>query len=302
MLHIRRHSRPVVIALALATSSLASACDSTGPADASYDVLFVGQQGDNYVFFRTPPTDGPVEPVRAGIGGRRVSANPDGSALVFNEIDAMTSESRLMILRDDMDEPAPLRNAPGALEREPVWSPDGTRILFVSLLDDPYGDIFIATVNGTELQDVRNLTRASLAPEMTPAWSPDGQFIAFTSYRAGYPSLWLMRADGTEARQVTYGTAEYSDYFPSWSPDGRTLTFQRIGAAFSRIGVVAVSGGQPSFFVLPGRNYAPAWSPDGRYIAIASDDGDVHVLTSSGALVRTIERAGVDQSPAWIRR
>ena len=37
-----------------------------------------------------------------------------------------------------------------------------------------------------------------------PSWFPDGQHIAFQSDRTGAKEVWVMRADGTEARRVTH--------------------------------------------------------------------------------------------------
>ena len=61
------------------------------------------------------------------------------------------------------------------------------------------------------------------------AWSPDGQWIAFGRRLASTNTgrqLWLMRADGSEARALTDNLSVHFGP-PSWSPDGRFLLFQR---------------------------------------------------------------------------
>ncbi|MAT96131.1 MAG: hypothetical protein CL608_03225 [Anaerolineaceae bacterium] len=65
------------------------------------------------------------------------------------------------------------------------------------------------------------------------AWSPDGEWIAFGRRLAGTNTgrqLWLMRADGSEARALT---DDISLHFgpPSWSPDGRFLLFQQYNSS-----------------------------------------------------------------------
>lgn len=60
--------------------------------------------------------------------------------------------------------------------------------------------------------------------EQNPRWSPDGRTIAFTSNRTGKSELWLIPADGGEARQLTKLGGNVGDF--GWSPDGRRIVFQ----------------------------------------------------------------------------
>ncbi|HYU58410.1 MAG TPA: hypothetical protein VEO00_10225, partial [Actinomycetota bacterium] len=64
-------------------------------------------------------------------------------------------------------------------DSQPAWSPDGTRIAFVSQRDDANrGDIFVMSADGsglTQLTSGRDWDRS-------PHWSPDGSVIAFLSY------------------------------------------------------------------------------------------------------------------------
>jgi len=291
----------VTLCLILAGTSCAS--DPTEPkATAEYQVLFSStpEGSDDPFLYRVGLDDAPPVPIAGGTAGRFPVASSDGGTIVFNRLDEFGNYT-LMILRPGMTAPMDVGGASEFSALQPAVSTDGTRLTFSSTHEDSYGDIYVATLNGSAISDIRRLTTNG-GPDLTPRWSPDGQRIAFTSYRSSFPSLWIMTADGLNPTQVTFGGNDFSDYFPSWSSSGSSLVFQRIGSAASRIGIVPSGGGMPTFFDLAGRHYSPAWSPDGAYIAIASDDGDVRILSADGALLKRVERSGVDRSPAWIRR
>ena len=57
----------------------------------------------------------------------------------------------------------------------------------------------------------------------SPAMSPDGRWVAFTSDRGGQMDLWIVSAQGGDARRVTNDLAE--EVAPDWSPDGSTLYY-----------------------------------------------------------------------------
>ncbi len=94
----------------------------------------------------------------------------------------------------------------------PVWSPRGDRIAFTGF---ETGDFEIYTIrsDGTGLRQLTH-TRGN---DAHPVWSPDGEWIAFSSSRMGwkdeamlpwhgpqtYGELFVMRADGTDVRQLT---------------------------------------------------------------------------------------------------
>jgi Tol biopolymer transport system component len=80
-----------------------------------------------------------------------------------------------------------------AFDGDPMWSPDGTEILFTS---DRAGDfdIWVMSADGS---DQVALTDHPASDEY-PTWSRDGEFIAFQSTRHGATQIWVMRWDGSD--------------------------------------------------------------------------------------------------------
>ena len=95
----------------------------------------------------------------------------------------------------------------------PHWSRDGRIVVFVSNRERRSSDIWVMNANGTRQRPV---VRLHATDEWTPRLSPDGTAIAFAKYPIGDgpPTLWLMRADGTAARQLVAGVASEADWRP----------------------------------------------------------------------------------------
>lgn len=97
--------------------------------------------------------------------------------------------------------------------RDPVWSPDGTKIAF-----SRRGEIFIANANG---HGQRRLTRSTYS-DSSPDWSPDGTRIAFSSLHRWKGEVSVMGADGRGLREITHGGADVESSAvssgPAWRP------------------------------------------------------------------------------------
>lgn len=93
---------------------------------------------------------------------------------------------------------------------DPVWSPDGTHIAFVS---QESGNDDIYTVN-PETREERRLTDNGWAWDKQPTYSPDGKQIVFWSNRDGRKGLWIMNADGSDQRRLM--DSPYNDWDPIW--------------------------------------------------------------------------------------
>ena len=92
-------------------------------------------------------------------------------------------------------------------------SPDGKHIAF-----DMLGDIYILPIKGGKAKALRT----GLAWEIQPRFSPNGQYISFTSDAGGGDNIWIMKTDGTEAKQVTKEDFRLLNN-AVWSPDGHYL-------------------------------------------------------------------------------
>jgi TolB protein len=146
-------------------------------------------------------------------------------------------------------------------DSNPVWSPDGRRVAF-----ERDWQVWVMNADGT---GQRRLTYNG-ARNFAPAWSPDGRSIAFerrvgrVKYsrcsrcgRASGFEVWVMHADGSEARMLAQDGAQ-----PSWSPDGQRLAFQRQ----SDIYVMNADGSRQRNLTRAAgnRESRPVWSPGSR--------------------------------------
>ena len=117
-----------------------------------------------------------------------------------------------------------------------------------------------------------------------PAISSDGRYIAFSVRQHGQTSLYVMQADGTNARIV----ADSLDLqgVPAWAPDGQSITTAAVDHGVPHLFRVPVDGGPPALFV---QEYSvdPAWAPDGRFVVYSGPDigttFSVKAVTASAA-------------------
>ena len=176
----------------------------------------------------------------------------------------------------------------------PDWSPDGLTIA----CRGPNARIHRIDVA------TRATTPIGPAGCFFPSWSPAGDMIAFDTSIGdprGAHAIWLMRADGSDARDIsTHGTGEWRD--PDWGPDGRRMLIQRYvpGRSGPEIWTMDTSG-TPLARLTDDAAYVecPVWSADGRAIAWTRSQGGVSeiwaVLPGPPVQRRVVE----GRDPSW---
>ena len=102
-----------------------------------------------------------------------------------------------------------------------------------------------------------------------PAISPDGAYIAFSARQHGQTLLYVMQADGTNARIVTDSLDLQGA--PAWTSDGKSITSAAVDHGVPHLFRVPVNGRSPDLFV---QDYSvdPAWAPDGRFVVYSGPD------------------------------
>jgi Tol biopolymer transport system component len=243
------------------------------------------------------------------VAGYQSAWSPDGTKIAFTGYDHEGSSSGgganydVYVMNADGSDLRNLTKTPddvarGASQGPPVWSPDGTKLVFEG--DDGRDDgVYVMNANGTGFR--------WLADGLRPAWSPDGSRIL---YPMG-SHLYTIAADGTNAIQLT--NAPGRDDLPSWSPDGSKIAFVRYDGSVTSVLVMAADGSDPhEVFQQKGvYPHQPLWSPDGTQLLLEAEtttpqgnyqgNYDLYLVEADGSrwtdLTQTTERA--ENWPVW---
>jgi DNA-binding winged helix-turn-helix (wHTH) protein/Tol biopolymer transport system component len=102
-----------------------------------------------------------------------------------------------------------------------------------------------------------------------PAISPDGQTITFSTRQQKRALLYLVQADGTNARVLSDSLDLFGD--PAWAPDGESITSAAIDHGVPQLFRIPLDGGTPTHLV---KDYAtnPAWNFGARFVAFSGPD------------------------------
>lgn len=151
----------------------------------------------------------------------------------------------------------------------PDFSPDGSKIVFCAGASTFARDIYVVDSDGS---DLTRLTSGA-GNNVYPAFSPNGHKIVFTSNRTGTSQVWLMNADGSEQRQLTFDS-QPKDQVPDWSPNGSKIAYLAdthgiadMGNSWGDIWVMNANGSHQHQITHDATDYGTAWSPDGTRIA-----------------------------------
>lgn len=250
---------------------------------------------DAAVAANCPPTDqrGVSRPQGAGcdIGAFELEISRD---ILFAS--TRTGNGDVYVVDPDGGTPTQLTSG-NAIDAEPDWSPDRTKIAFTSTRD---GNVEIYVMNADGSSVMRLTTHA--ATDTSPDWSPDGTKIAFASNRGGNWDIYVMDADGGNVARLT--THPAADISPAWSPDGTRIAFSSTRSGGGDIYSMNANGtAQTRLTTASGLDTEPAWS--GTTIAFSTNrhgtaNFEIYTMNENGsAQTRRTIQAGQDVTPAW---
>ncbi len=216
---------------------------------------------------------------------------------------------------------------------KPVWSPDGSKIAFVTL-DGGYCYLRMVHMDGSGLSRVMNDHIESTAPI---AWSPDGRALAYIASPGLH--LWRVNVDGTQKTELTHFKVGGMDWgannklvfnktetggegwmqlyslnpdgtgltllsrgfrkvAPLWSPNAQNLAYEDLNTG-NPTGYVALSkanGAEPNSI---GGGWHPAWSRDGRKVAFIESARNSVAVSVDGAMGMRIQTTGLSDCPSF---
>lgn len=248
-----------------------------------------------------PEESGGARPADGGAGAEAETEVPSGELVPLAEAEvAFIRGSGLFVARADGGGAREVTKvARDATRSAPAWSPDGTRLAYVS-----GGDLWVTPLDGSP----KRLVQASALRASTgfwarktplcldPTWTPDGQAILFLhSTLDGFLNLYRVNADGTGIvllGEMVAGPAAPHPTLPRLAipyPGGVRL-----------VDLSSLPEKRPIVAVLP-KAAEPCWSPDGSRLVVVCD-GELWQTNPDGGQARKLfwdSRCPV-RHPVWL--
>jgi len=178
----------------------------------------------------------------------------------------------------------------------PMWSPDGSRLSYVSF-EAKKPVIYVHSLATGQRHVAANFKGSNSAP----AWAPDGRRLAVVLTKDGGSQLYIVNADGSGLQRL--GSSNAIDTEPNFSPDGQWIYFTSDRGGVPQIYRVPSTGGEVQRITFEGSyNVTPRLSPNGKSMAYVSRNSgrfQVTIMDMASRQSQILTDSAKDESPSF---
>jgi Tol biopolymer transport system component len=240
---------------------------------------------------------GPATAVGSPGSYAQLALSLDGSKIAVQRADPVTQESDLWLIPGGRGTETRLTVTSGSIDGMPVWSPDGSRLLFMGLRQGP-PNLFVkpAEESGGE----QRLFRSNFVHYGTD-WSRDGKLVVFSVFdpRNGWDLMYVpMEGRDEDRKPQPYMVTEFDEQFGRLSPDGRWLAYTSDEAGTTEVYVQSFPTPGAKVRISTGGGNEPVWRSDGNELFYDAPNGTIMgVSIERGATLRPGTPAPVFTTP-----
>lgn len=145
-------------------------------------------------------------------------------------------------------------------EISPVWTRDGSEILFISNRGHIHGTGGFWRMKAEPNAEPHEIYYEETNWKTRPDFSPDGKRMVYASYLGrSWHQLWVMPSNGGDVFPISYG--DYDNTNPRWSPDGNKIAFISNRGGNTSLWIQTIPSGRQTELVIKDRQYI---NPIGR--------------------------------------
>ena len=157
----------------------------------------------------------------------------------------------------EVGKPVQLFSYPRSTQASPTFSPDGSKIAFVSDKDGGMR-IYVIPASPSDKRAHATMITKQNRENSCPCWSPDGTKLAYSAKTNGIRQIWIYDFGSGEEWQLTSGPGNKEN--PYWGPDSKHIVFNSTDVSGSEIYIVNLN--QPEATKIsrgPGKKHYPTW-------------------------------------------
>jgi TolB protein len=197
-------------------------------------------------------------------------------------------------------EPGDVRSMAHQVADEIVYAVTGNKGMAsgkIALISNRTGrkEVYTCDMDGQNMRQITNDRSIAVGPR----WTPDGKNLIYTSYKLGYPNVFMT---GRSKPIASYGGLNASGAI---SPDGGSMAVILSVSGNPELYIKNLRTGRLQRLTMTrrGNEASPCWSPDGNHIAYVSDTTgkpQIYIISKNGGQPQRLTTTGSENvSPDW---